>query len=283
MIEPVLTGSDLVEAIQTAQPPQGGASVWRLGQAGFVLKFASATVLVDPYLSNHCEALLAAPLDHRRETRSPLDAAEVLFGDVVICSHDHCDHLDVATIRTLARQLPRAQAIAPAVAGPALRALGWGPERVVMTRHGDRVEVAGLLIDAFAVPHEDFDEDPELGHPYQGYVVSDGGVSIAHLGDSVSHPWVVEALRDLDVDLLLAPINGRSPQRAALGFAGNTNAAEAVDLASAAGVRHLIPMHYDMFAQNVDANALASFTASATDRGLAHSVLGVGERFDYAT
>lgn len=278
VIDPVLAGAPLMDEIRTAAPAPGAVGVWRTGQAGVVCRFAAGTVWIDQYLSNHCEAILPAPFDHRRMTRAPLDPAEVDVGDVVICTHDHPDHLDPPTVRTLARQLPGARIVVPAAAVGIVRDLGWDDARVVGTRAGDEVRVGGLTITALAVAHEDFDEDPVTGHPYQGYVVSDGAVSVAHLGDTVAHERIAAALRRLDVDVLFVPVNGRSPERAALGFAGNTSAEEAVDLAVAAGVAHVVPVHYDMFAQNVDADALSRFRATARRRAVATTVLDVGAR-----
>lgn len=65
-----------------------------------------------------------------------------------------------------------------------------------------------------------------------------------------------------------------------MGFAGNMDALEAVELAGASRASVTLPMHYDMFAQNVDADALATFTRAAADAGLAHVVLPVGRRYD---
>lgn len=280
MIEPLLAGADLIIDIKRAAVPAGSADLWRLGQAGFVCRFPAATVLIDLYLSNHAEAVLPAPLDHRRLTRAPLDPAELVDGDVIICTHDHVDHLDAPTMRTLSRQLPGAVAVVPQPAAERLAALGWA-SRIHGTRDGDELTIGDVRLRAFAVAHEDFDEDPQLGHPYQGFAIHSGGITIAHLGDTIDHPRIRRALKDIDPDVLLVPINGRSAARKALGFAGNTSAAEAVELAAAVGARHLVPMHYDMFAQNVDDDALTAFSEAAANSRVGYSILQVGQRFRF--
>jgi L-ascorbate metabolism protein UlaG (beta-lactamase superfamily) len=251
--------------------------VWRLGQSGLVVRLPSATVVIDPYLSNHCEAVLAAPFDHRRLTRSPLDPVELDMVDLLICSHDHLDHLDPPTVRTLGRQNPDAVVAAPRTCVPVLRGLGWDPSRILAFDDGDSRKVGGVRISAFAVPHDDFDEGPD-GHPYLGWVLDDGAVRVAHLGDARTDPRLVTALAEQPVDLLAAPINGRDERRAAMGFAGNMSATEVVDLAVATGALLTLPMHYDMFAQNVDAGALEVFESAADAAGAPFEVLPVGRR-----
>lgn len=277
MIEPELAGAALADDIRAARPRVGEAFIWRLGQSGIVMKFAGGTVLIDAYLSNHCEAVLGEPFDHRRLTRSPLDPVDLDVVDLVICSHDHLDHLDPPTLRTFARQNPGAKVAVPRAAVSTLEQLGWSPARVIACDDGTAVDLVGLRIASFAVPHDDFDEDPD-GHPYLGWTIESGGVRIGHLGDARSHPRVIAALAEASVDLLAVPINGRSAQRAAMGFAGNMNAAEAVDLGLASGAGLVLPMHYDMFAQNIDPDALAVFVEAAQTAGLPTVVLPVGRR-----
>jgi L-ascorbate metabolism protein UlaG (beta-lactamase superfamily) len=61
---------------------------------------------------------------------------------------------------------------------------------------------------------------------------------------------MAERLRALDVEVALLPINGRSAEREAQELVGNLSAQEAADLAADAGVRVVVPMHYELFAHN---------------------------------
>lgn len=277
MIEPELAGSALATEIRSGVRHRGAAAVWRLGQSGLAVRFAESTVLFDPYLSNHCEAVLAAPFDHRRLTRSPLDPVELDMLDLIVCSHDHLDHLDPPTMRTLARQNPEARVAAPRTCAAILASLGWHSERIGVFDDGVTQKIGGVRVTAFAVPHDEFDQSAE-GHPYLGWMVEDAAVRVAHLGDARSHERIIAALIERPVDLLAVPINGRDDARAAMGFAGNMSAAEAVDLALAVGARLTVPMHYDMFAQNVDPGAIERFADLARRARLPHVVLPVGRR-----
>ena len=262
MIEPKRSGAALMAAMD--EPVGAGtASIWPLGQSGLLVRFPQHKVYIDLYLSNHCEAVLGAPFDHRRLSRAPLDPAEIFDADVVICTHEHLDHLDVPTLRTLARSSPQATVVAPEACRDLLRELGWEDHRIRGTKGDERLQVASLNIQAFPVAHDDYLRDPELGHHFQGYAVSDGRICVAHVGDARADDLLTSRISDLSPDLLCLPVNGRDEGRRAMGFAGNMTAEEAFELARRAGVSHVLPMHDDMFAQNIDADARARFMASA--------------------
>lgn len=86
---------------------------------------------------------------------------------------------------------------------------------------------------------------------YLGYVVDFGGARVYHAGDTIWWPGQEKLLRDLGVNLALLPINGRDPLREAENVVGNMDHREAAQLAAAAGVEVLVPMHWDMFAGNL--------------------------------
>jgi L-ascorbate metabolism protein UlaG (beta-lactamase superfamily) len=52
-------------------------------------------------------------------------------------------------------------------------------------------------------------------------------------------------------DIALLPINGRDQEREAEGIVGNLGPAEAAALADGIGAEILVPIHYDMFANNL--------------------------------
>ena len=54
-----------------------------------------------------------------------------------------------------------------------------------------------------------------------------------------------DALRELDPDVAILPINGRDAMREADGIWGNLHADEAAALAAAAGVPAVVPCHFD--------------------------------------
>jgi N-acyl-phosphatidylethanolamine-hydrolysing phospholipase D len=73
-----------------------------LGHSALLLRVADLWILMDPVLSD-----TAGPVDRfgpARLTPLPIAPASLPHIDVVLISHDHYDHLDVSTMRLLARQ-----------------------------------------------------------------------------------------------------------------------------------------------------------------------------------
>lgn len=265
MHEADISGARLVDAI-AATVPVGAVRVFPLGQSGVILRFPEAVVAIDLYLSNHLEAVIPRPFDHRRLTRAPLDPAQLTDLDVILCSHEHLDHFDPPTIRTLRDSSPRAHIVVPASMADLIIGLDWPADRVHGTFGGDTIHLGPLSITSFGVPHETYNKSPETGHAYQGYVVSDGRQSVAHVGDSLADDQLAATLANLAPDLLCVPINGRDAHRKVMGFAGNMTAEEAVALVARTGARFAMPIHDDMFAQNLDDRARERFLAAAHEQ-----------------
>jgi L-ascorbate metabolism protein UlaG (beta-lactamase superfamily) len=92
---------------------------------------------------------------------------------------------------------------------------------------------------------------------------------------------LVDRLRRHRVDVLLAPINGRDYFRTARDIVGNLDVREAAELAVAAGVKLLIPGHWDLFAQNaVNPGHLFEYLATHHPEQSCH-YMARGERFVY--
>jgi len=225
-----------------------GVTLTWLGQAGFVLRGAGATVLVDAFLTDKPQ----------RRIPPPVDPATLTDVDVVLCTHEHWDHLDGPTVAAVAQASPGATVVVPAPVTDQVVAAGVPAGRVVgAVAHRP---VGGLAAAVTPIPAchgvdvadaYNFGTDMSDGVVrYLGYVIDLGGVRIYHSGDTIWWPGQERALRDLGVHVALLPINGRDPVREADNIVGNMDHREAALLAAAAGVELLVPMHYDMFEGN---------------------------------
>ena len=116
---------------------------------------------------------------------------------------------------------------------------------------GDRIEIAGARIAAIKSKHESFDEHPDLGFPFLGYVVEVGGVAFYHAGDTILYDGLAAALRQFTrLDVVFLPINGRDAERYLRGCLGNFTFQEAAELAGELRPGLAVPTHYDMFVGN---------------------------------
>ena len=268
-------GARSLATLRTLPLARGQVALWWLGQAGFAARIGGLTVLLDPFLSPRPERLVPPAF-------APEDAAGV---DVVLCSHEHWDHLDAPALTTLARASPQAQFVVPAaLADETAASLGVARGRVVGARVDERMHFGGLVVHPLPARH-----GVDMGDAYSfgdgrflGYVLDDGAVRVYHAGDTLAYEGQAERLRALRVDVALLPINGRDHFRESVeGIVGNMDHREAARLAADAGVDLLIPMHYEMFAANRGFPAHLVDVARRDHPGLAVAILSHERVFVY--
>lgn len=77
-------------------------SVTWIGHDTMLIKAGKLWVLTDPVFSQYASP--TAPLGPKRLVQLPIDMKDLPHIDVVLISHDHFDHLDLQTVRTLTKQ-----------------------------------------------------------------------------------------------------------------------------------------------------------------------------------
>jgi L-ascorbate 6-phosphate lactonase len=265
--------------IEAADIAPRSVVIWWLGQSGFVIKGKSATIVIDAYLSD------AGGLG--RTYDPPLEPASMRSVNIVLGTHDHIDHIDPISLPLLLDAARGAVAVVPATAVASVVKLGIDESRVIPAHADKAIPIGGIRIRPLAAAHADdprsgygFYRDESGQHPFLSYVLDLDGVRLFHAGDTVLYEGLDERLKELEVDVLFLPINGRSWFREAVGSAGNLNIFEAAELARRSGAQMVIPMHYDMFRGNrEDVGHFVSFAVE--ERIPTHVVaLARGRRFD---
>jgi L-ascorbate metabolism protein UlaG (beta-lactamase superfamily) len=229
-------------------PRTGQAGLWWLGQATVALRGARANVLIDPFLSPHPDRLVPPPFPPR----------EVGGLHAILCTHEHWDHFDADALPELAEASPDAVIVVPEPIVDATVALGIDASRVLGAQPERAIELDGLTVHPVPACHgvevsDAYSFGRELSgglYRYLGYVVDLGGVCVYHAGDTIPFDGLEERLRELATDVALLPINGRDPEREALGIVGNMDPREAAHVADGAGADVVVPIHFDMFEAN---------------------------------
>ena len=234
------TGAALVADVEARRVPDGALGIWWLGQASFIVRGAGVTVYVDPYLAPSARRLMPPPL-------APSD---VTNADLVLCTHDHGDHIDPSALPGIAAASPEARFVVPGVAREKVVGLGIAADRVVVPPVDETVSYGPLKVTAIPAAHEDLDYSPERGYPYLGYIIELNGVKLYHSGDCTMYAGLTERLQQHRPDVALLPINGHDWKRLHGGCLGNMSYREAADLAWEFGAKLVVPMHYGMFAMN---------------------------------
>ncbi|MBD9625039.1 MBL fold metallo-hydrolase [Ensifer sp. ENS06] len=232
--------------VESLEAGEGATLAW-LGQAGFLIRQGGLNIVIDAYLSNSlAEKYRGTRFAHERMAPAPVDPAALRNVDWLLCTHGHTDHMDPGTIPALLAANPQAKVLAPRA--EKARAIDRGvPEaRLLLIDAGERVDLGGVIVTATPAAHEDLRRTAD-GYLFLGYVLSGGGVTLWHSGDTIPFPGLAEWLMPFRVDLALLPVNGRDALRAANGVPGNLTLEEAVALADEIGTRAVIGHHFGLF------------------------------------
>ena len=214
-----------------------------------MFKGASGTVVLDAFLTGYERYGCIYP--------PPFKPEDADCFDLVLGTHLHPDHIDPVGFPGMLHASPKATGIVPAPLLDQVIGLHAPPDRLRGALVDIPLTLGAIKITSLPAVHADacadgyrFWTDDEGRHKFLGYALDMDGVHICHVGDTLAYVGLGELLRELDLDLLLLPINGVSWFREQRGFVGNMNVFEAAELAEMSGARLTVPIHWDLFADN---------------------------------
>jgi N-acyl-phosphatidylethanolamine-hydrolysing phospholipase D len=194
---------------QPRAPDDALTATW-VGHSSVLLQIGTLNVLTDPIWSERASPVrFAGP---RRWVPPGIALAALPPIDLVLISHNHYDHLDLATVRDLVARFPAARWLAPSGVAAWLKARGAGNT----TEHGwwDTVDANGYT--AACVPARHFsartlwDRNRTL---WCGWVIRAGTRGVYFAGDTGYHPDFAEvARRHGPFDLVALPIGAYEPR-----------------------------------------------------------------------
>ena len=257
----------LIKKINDTVVKSGSLSISGLGQEGYVIKSPDLVIYIDPYLSTYAERItLGKPNEHVRMMQSPIRPEEVTNADIVICTHDHADHIDLDGIPIISRASEQTKFIVPECARRTLLDFDISEERIHALKGNDALTISGITIVAVPAKHERFDKDEIKGYPYLSYVIKIEGMNLLHAGDTIPYKGQIEKFQSHEIDLAFVPINGRDKFRHDLEFEGNFDCTEAVEFAHGIAAGLTVPMHYNMF--SINTGDVEEFRRIATEKRL---------------
>lgn len=234
-----------------------GAFLFELPDAG------GARILVDPYMSDCLESK-----GFKRLVPFPVKLEE-LRPDMLVCTHDHLDHLDPETVAAIAGHYPACRLAGGAGCLKHFAKLGIAEQRCVLLQAGSRMSVADGL-DIMPVPA--FHSDPHaLGLVFCAPRAGEGKKckqqKIYLTGDTEYDERLVNE-HTIGCDVLLVCVNGRL---------GNMNADQALTLAKRLRPAAALPMHFGLFAENT-ANP-QPFVKGCKEAGITSWVMEPGKAY----
>ncbi len=228
-----------------------------LGHTTVLINFYGVNILTDPILGARA-GLSVGPLTigPKRYVRPALRFSELPPIDLILLSHAHMDHFDLATLRRFDRRplVVTAHATSDLLHKTRLRRhvseLSWGENlRLKFSRSSLAAAVDGgeIEIEAFEVRHWGARMRTDDHRGYNGYMIRRGGAAILFAGDTAYTP-TFRRLRGCGgrdgglFDLAIVPIGAYQPW-----INSHCTPEEAVRMADLAGARFLLPVHHQTF------------------------------------
>jgi L-ascorbate metabolism protein UlaG (beta-lactamase superfamily) len=175
-----------VPLVTTVPPPvTGGVHVTWYGHSSALVELDGARVLFDPVWGERVSpSALAGP---RRLHPAPVALTDLPPLDAIVISHDHYDHLDMPTIKALARTQD-APFVVPLGVGAHLDRWGVPASRVTELDWGESTEVNGATLTATAAHHFSGRTLARNDTLWTSWVVAAGGRRVFYTGDSGYFP-----------------------------------------------------------------------------------------------
>ena len=195
-----------------------------IGQAGLLIETKGLKILVDPYLSDS-----VVKINPRNYRRKPIDEKYLLIQpDVLICTHNHLDHLDPETVPHYLERDDSVLVLGPDSCFGVLKNFGGNHNYVKFDRHVEWTE-RGVHFKAVKAEHSD-------ATPI-GVIIDDGDMKVYITGDTLYNEEIFDDI-DADIDVLFLPING---------VGNNMNKTDAARFARRIGAGKVVPLHWGMF------------------------------------
>jgi L-ascorbate metabolism protein UlaG (beta-lactamase superfamily) len=211
-----------------------------IGHSSFLLQVNGRKLLVDPVFSKRLILL-------RRQRRPGAMVEQLPAIDLVLLTHAHMDHLDMASLRRVIRATRRLTGRTPEVVVP--RGVEDLVERLGFSQvHGlswwGQIEVQGLTITMTPCKHWGARMFRDTHRGYGGYVVEGGGQSVYHSGDTAYFDGFREIGERLKPEVALLPIGAYFPDTYR---SVHTSPEEAVRAFVELDAQRMVPMHYGTF------------------------------------
>lgn len=188
----------------------GTLSATWVGHSTVLLQVGALNVLTDPMWSDRASPVQWAGPKRRTKPGLALDALPPI--DVVLLSHNHYDHLDGHTVRTLVRRNPSARWFAPL--GVTRNVRQWGARAVHEMDWWNAADADGIRVACTPAQHASgrtpFDRMRTL---WCGWTLRAGPHAIYFAGDTAYHPEFSEIARRYGpFNLCLLPIGAYEPR-----------------------------------------------------------------------
>ncbi len=220
-----------------------------IGHATVLINLVGKWILTDPVLMDRIGIDLfgVATLGPKRVFAPALRVEQLPKPDVVLLSHAHMDHLDIASLRALTARFPKQLSVVTAAnTADVIEDLPW--KEIIELDWNERVMVDGVALEAIPVKHfgwrfpweRDRSRGWWKGRSYNAYLLERRGKVVVFGGDTAMTRIFQ---RYADVDIAVMPIGAYQPWRHM-----HCTPEEAIAMAQMMGAQVVAPIHCTTFA-----------------------------------
>ncbi|MHA6764884.1 MBL fold metallo-hydrolase [Streptacidiphilus sp. PAMC 29251] len=254
------------------------------GHSTALIEIEGRRILVDPVWSDRCSP--SQSVGPRRIHEPPVPLEELPRIDAVVISHDHYDHLDMRSVRTLARTRPELRFVVPLGVGAHLERWGIGPERFDELDWEEEVEIDGLRLVSTSAQHfsgRGFTNDGTL---WSSWVIIGAEQRVFYSGDTGYFEGFAETgERYGPFDLSLIQVGAYSTHWRSVHMTPEEGVSTHLDVNRGdSGAGLLVPVHWGTFVLGLHdwSEPVERLCADADLRGVRVAVPRPGERVEVA-
>lgn len=205
-------------------------AIFFVGQCGYIFKTPNGKLIgLDLYLSDCCERYFG----FKRLSAKLFEPDEILF-DYILASHDHYDHFDIDSMPSLISN-KKTKLLTNKSGAKICEELKIAPEKFETLEMDMEYSFDDFAVKTVFCDHGDLCPDA------LGFLLKINNFKIYFAGDTAYRPEKIKYLKNENIDVMIAPINGAY---------GNLNADECAMYAEVVSPKLTIPCHFWTFAQH---------------------------------
>lgn len=217
---------------------RGLHAAW-LGHSTVLIKIDGFTLITDPVLGRRCGVRMGpVTVGLKRLVAPALSPTQLPPIDVILLSHAHFDHFDLATLRSL--ENPRTSVVTASNTSDLLRVGRY--KNVQEAGWDERVRVGPLTIRGIRVRHWGARMQTDTYRGYNGYLIESRHHRIVFGGDTALTDAFRAVRTSRPVDLAILPIGAYDPW-----IRVHCNPEQAWRMGADCGADFLLPVHHQTF------------------------------------
>jgi L-ascorbate metabolism protein UlaG (beta-lactamase superfamily) len=231
---------EAIESLKAHNSNDKNHITW-IGHATFLIKIHEITILTDPFFSDVAGKFGFGP---KRYVPLPINIDDIAKVDLIICTHNHYDHLDIKSLKKIRKKFGDCiQVLCPL--GLAKYFYSAGFTKVTELNWYEKSRILGIEISCLPAIHNSgrslFDKNQTL---WCSFGLKTDSFTLYFSGDTAYDPKLFKKIHSFlgDCDLCILGIGSYEPEKLLGKF--HANPEEAVKIAVDFNAKNIVGMHW---------------------------------------